>query len=160
MKSVRIGFTGHQGLDAGTEISVLVALEALLSQVLPVTGISSLAEGSDQIFARAVLDSGGTLEIVVPCKEYEQTFNSEIALSNYRSLLSRASRVIELDYLAPTEEAFWAAGQRVVLECERVVAVWDGKPAVGLGGTADVVEFARKRGMQVDVVWPLGASRK
>lgn len=160
MKSTRIGFTGHQGLDAATGASVLVALEALISKLLPVTGISSLAEGSDQIFARAVLDAGGTLLVVVPCKEYEQTFKSEAALNNYRTFLSRASQIVKLDYVAPTEEAFWAAGQRVVLESERVVAVWDGKPAGGLGGTADVVEFARERGVHVDVVWPLGASRK
>ncbi|MGV9675297.1 hypothetical protein ACWDSJ_08460 [Nocardia sp. NPDC003482] len=35
----------------------------------------------------------------------------------------------------------------------------DGKPARGYGGTADVVEAARRQGLPVTVVWPEGAER-
>ncbi len=38
-------------------------------------------------------------------------------------------------------------------------AVWDGEPARGPGGTADVVAHARGRGVPVRVVWPPGARR-
>ena len=38
-----------------------------------------------------------------------------------------------------------------------LVAVWDGQPARGLGGTADVV--ARQRGVPMEVIWPQGATR-
>ena len=40
-----------------------------------------------------------------------------------------------------------------------LVAVWDGQSARGLGGTADVVAYARERGKPVTVIWPEGASR-
>jgi hypothetical protein len=41
-----------------------------------------------------------------------------------------------------------------------LVAVWDGQPARGLGGTADVVvAYARERGVLVQVIWPEGATR-
>jgi hypothetical protein len=42
---------------------------------------------------------------------------------------------------------------------ERLFAVWDGKPARGYGGTADVVAEARHWGIPVTVIWPDGASR-
>jgi hypothetical protein len=42
---------------------------------------------------------------------------------------------------------------------DRLFAVWDGKPARGYGGTADVVTEARNRGMPVRVIWPDGAQR-
>ena len=38
-------------------------------------------------------------------------------------------------------------------------AVWDGKPARGYGGTADVVACARENGVPVRVIWPAGARR-
>ncbi len=38
-------------------------------------------------------------------------------------------------------------------------ALWDGKPARAYGGTADVVAYARDRGVPVRVIWPDGARR-
>jgi hypothetical protein len=38
-------------------------------------------------------------------------------------------------------------------------AVWDGQPARGYGGTADVVAAARAKGLPVRVIWPHGAHR-
>jgi len=40
------------------------------------------------------------------------------------------------------------------------VAVWDGKPARGVGGTADIVSYARQKGVPVAVLWPDGAARE
>ncbi|WP_198036875.1 hypothetical protein [Nocardia sp. BMG51109] len=44
-------------------------------------------------------------------------------------------------------------------DADELFAVWDGKPARGYGGTADVVAVARQRGMPVTVIWPDGAQR-
>ncbi|UJW36868.1 hypothetical protein L3Q67_02325 [Saccharothrix sp. AJ9571] len=41
-----------------------------------------------------------------------------------------------------------------------VLAVWDGGPSSGHGGTADVVDAARERGLPVTIVWPDGAERE
>lgn len=42
---------------------------------------------------------------------------------------------------------------------DELIAVWDGKPARGYGGTADVVAYAERTGVPVRVLWPEGASR-
>ncbi|WP_041624991.1 hypothetical protein [Stackebrandtia nassauensis] len=42
---------------------------------------------------------------------------------------------------------------------DQLIAVWDGQPARGYGGTADVVDYARDHGIDVTVIWPEGAKR-
>jgi len=64
-----------------------------------------------------------------------------------------------LAFREPSEEAFFAAGKAVVDACDWLIAVWDGEPARGLGGSADVVAYARNQGRRVDVIWPEGLFR-
>ena len=80
-------------------------------------------------------------------------------LGQFRSLLERADTVEKLTYHEPSEDAFLAAGRRVVENSDLFLAVWDGQPAKGKGGTADIVEYARNRGSKVEVIWPSGMKR-
>ena len=52
-----------------------------------------------------------------------------------------------------------AAGRLLVERSDRLIAVWDGLPARGPGGTADVVAYARALSRPVTVLWPQGAHR-
>jgi len=79
--------------------------------------------------------------------------------SEYEYLLKAAGSQVQLDYERPSEEAFMAGGKAVVDGCDILLAVWDGKPAAGLGGTADVVAYAKESGKPIEVIWPEGASR-
>jgi hypothetical protein len=56
-------------------------------------------------------------------------------------------------------QAAMEASRAMLDQAERTFAVWDGKPARGYGGTADVVAEARDRGTPVTVIWPEGATR-
>ena len=62
-------------------------------------------------------------------------------------------------YIESTEQAHMAASQAMLASADRLYAVWDGQPARGYGGTADVVAEAEKRGIPVTVIWPEGAVR-
>lgn len=157
----RIGFTGHQGLTHETELLISLAIGAEIeTRSPPVLGISSLAEGADQIFSREVIRRGGSLIAVIPSAGYETTFGAGGARESYRELLAQAGEVVSMPFEAPGEPAFWAAGRRVVELADEVFAVWDGAPAGGLGGTADIVDYARSRGVPVTVLWPDGSSRR
>lgn len=156
---VTIGFTGHQRLTPLTEQLVSAAVAAILPSTGLFIGFCSLAEGSDQLFASAVLACGGELVSVIPCDHYETTFQDEHAVARYREYRAAELRQINIGMPQPSEEAFWLAGKRVVDETNSLIAVWDGKPAVGFGGTADVVRYARELGRVVVVVWPSGAER-
>src|SRR6266699_490044 len=70
-----VGFSGHQELSTETRESVRTALMQALSNWRRILAITSLAAGSDQIFADCVLATGGQLMVVVPCKGYERTFS-------------------------------------------------------------------------------------
>lgn len=160
MSEVAIGFSGHQGLTDQTEKSVNDQIRSILGGMdSPIVGYCSLAEGADQLFAQSVLSLGGSLVVVVPCKNYESTFDDSF-LRSYKLLSEQARKLIELDFDEPSEEAFWSAGKRVVDETEKLIAVWNGKPAAGLGGTGDVVKYARDNDREVTVIWPPGAERK
>lgn len=67
--------------------------------------------------------------------------------------------MIELDFVESDSHAHMAASRRMLDETDHLIAVWDGKPARGYGGTADVVAAARERGVPITVVWPEGATR-
>lgn len=71
---VRIAITGHRGLPADTVRLVDDAVRSALAEhdAERLTGISCLADGADQIFARAVVDLGGALEVVVPARRYRE----------------------------------------------------------------------------------------
>ena len=51
------------------------------------------------------------------------------------------------------------ASVEMLKDADLLIAVWDGLPARGLGGTADVVAYARDHGIPVSVIWPEGARR-
>ena len=100
----------------------------------------------------------GQLEVIVPAARYRDGL-PESAHDAYDALLSAASTVDRLGYIESTEDAHMAASRAMLDKADHLFAVWDGKPARGYGGTADVVAEARQRAIPVTVIWPDGASR-
>src|SRR5574341_612495 len=140
----RVGVTGHQRLGSVADWQwVEMEMERILTGAeRPLEGITSLAIGADQMFAEAVVRNGGHLIVVLPFKEYERTFTEAGDKQRFRSLIKRAVSIVVLESKGSEEESYLAAGKRVVDESEWMIAVWDGEPAAGLGGTADVVQYA------------------
>ncbi len=154
-----IGVTGHQQLPEESGAVLVPQVRDVVESVPPPVGvITALAAGADQLVAREVLRHGGTLHAIVPAVGYESTLSGDDRRS-YDQLLDEADRVTHLDFPEPSEQAYWAAGQEVVNRCDLLIAIWDGKPARGLGGTGDVVEYARAAGKDVRVLWPGGTIR-
>jgi hypothetical protein len=155
----RIAISGHRGLSAATTALVDQAIRAALKDHGgTVTGLSNLADGADQIFARAVLDTGGTIEAFIPARLYRAGLPPE-AHREYDDLLARASVVHDLPFTESTPESHMAASKLMIDSADELLTVWDGQPARAYGGTADVVAYARQRQMPVRVIWPPGAKR-
>lgn len=155
----RLGITGHRGLPPATARLVNDALrDALAEYGAGITGVTSLADGADQLFARAVLDQGGSIEVIVPATQYRADLPAATH-AEYDDLLSHASRVHRLGFVESTSEAHMAASELMISMISELVAIWDQQPARGYGGTADVVAYARDQGRPVRVIWPDGASR-
>ncbi|GAA3981003.1 hypothetical protein [Thermobifida alba] len=123
-------------------------------------GVSCLARGADQLFAEAVLDAGGRLEVVLPSADYRETKVKPDNRERFDRLLVRSSWVRYMSHLSAGRQAYEDANEAVIGSVDRLFAVWDGRPAAGKGGTADAVAAARARGVPVDVIWPEGARRE
>ncbi|HJQ47232.1 MAG TPA: hypothetical protein VJ870_13085 [Amycolatopsis sp.] len=155
----RIGITGHANLTAATSALVAGEIRDLLRRYPDLVGVTCLAPGADQLFARVVLDLGGRIEVIVPADDYRDAVLAADDLAEFDDLLGRASSVRTMPYDTSDEEAYMAASEVVLSRSQQVLAVWDGEPSAGYGGTADVVAEARRRHLPVTVVWPAGATR-
>lgn len=158
---MRVGITGHSNLTADAEPAVAAALEKVLAEIGgPVVGVTCLARGADQIGAQVVLDHGGDVEVILPAADYHERKVKPDNREVFEALLRRASVVRVLPFDTANRGAYMAASEALLDGVEHVVAVWDGQPSDGHGGTGGVVAAARERGLPVTVVWPEGAARK
>jgi len=152
---MKVGITGHQKRPGIDWDWVKRAIETKLASLpTKIQGFSSLAEGTDQIFADALLEAGGELWAVIPTPDYLKHFEGA-PREHFLALLEKAFHITQLEPAASDEESFFAAGKYVVNFSDVVIAVWDGKPAGGLGGTADVVAYARQNGKIIHQIDPI-----
>jgi hypothetical protein len=116
--------------------------------------ISPLAEGADRIVAHAGLALGADLQCPLPfhAEEYSRDFSSPRSQQEFGTLLARASAVFQADGMREAEASAYERIGRIVLEqSDFLIAIWDGEPAAGRGGTTQIVEEAIAQ--NVPVVW-------
>jgi hypothetical protein len=167
----RIGVTGARELPIGSrddllrqvrDVLRLVRDEIVQGAATPAIGtaygetapvlrlVSPLAEGADRLVARAALDEGYALVVPMPFAqaEYEKDFAGGESVGEFRDLLARATSRLELDGGRGEDEAasYEAVGRLVVRNCDLLIALWDGRPGKGRGGTAETVRFAANGG--------------
>jgi len=153
---MRLGITGHRNFDDALALTwVENAMREKLRDCLPIHGFTSLAKGADQIFARVVIEFGGKLEAIIPFPGYGDQFDDPEESVGYRDLIGKCSTMINLPFLGSRDKSYLAAGQYVADHCELLIAVWDGQPAAGIGGTADVVKYALSKGRAIYQINPL-----
>ncbi len=113
--------------------------------------VSPLADGSDQIATEIALDLGFEVQAILPFdrETYRATLHNS-GLKRFDELACRASCVLELPGEIDSEHlAFVMAGRGTVAHCDVLLAVWDGRPPRGRGGTGDVISIAINRGTAV-----------
>ena len=156
MAIVRIGITGHRRL--GELEKMMAGVDSAVTRILtrfPDSDfriLSALAEGTDQILAKRLLsipDSALWVPLPLPKEEYLKDFRTTQTREEFLSLLGKAERIISMPQMEKKEEAYLAAGKYIIENSDLLLAVWDGKPARGKGGTADIVGLARRRGLPI-----------
>lgn len=157
---MRVGITGHRGLSTEVEARVRALLDEAVSgfDATDLVAVSCIADGPDSWLAETVLKRGGRLEVVIPAAKYRESL-PDWHHPVYDRLLSHAADVHETGITESTSEAHQAGSEILVALVDELLAVWDGKPAWGYGGTADVVAYAKRTGVPVRVLWPKNASR-
>jgi hypothetical protein len=129
--------------------------------------LTPLAEGSDRLAAKEVLKlPDSRIEVVLPLtkEDYLQDFNTQESRQEFEGLLILARRPITLKRQNLSEEfpqgdlaearrrAYEDVGRYVVDHCDILIALWDGEPSRGKGGTAEIIDYAEKRNRPVIII--------
>ena len=114
--------------------------------------VSPIADGADQIAASIALELGWELQAVIPFARdvYRASLANDAGRERFDRLVEQAYCVLELPGdLNDSVDAYVMIGRATVAHCDALIAIWDGEPPRGRGGTAEVVQLALSRGTAV-----------
>jgi hypothetical protein len=168
-----IGVTGHRDHKlVGADMSAVTAnVERTLAQLQVALGavakqhhsafssdapelrmVSALADGADTIVAKAALAAGWRVDACLPFPraQYANDFSVAAHHDDFVALLDKVTATFELpgDHRAATA-AYEAVGRLVLEQSDVLLALWDGDPNRGRGGTSRVVADAVARHIPV-----------
>ena len=149
---MKIMITGHRPVSLGgysadnskaqrikKELTVLLNN---LNEIVPVTGLTGMAIGTDQYFARACLDLGIPYIAYVPFEGQENVWPTP-AREEYSYLLSQSIDVIKVSPGNYTPKKMKLRNKALADDADIAVAVWNGKK---IGGTYHCVSYLREQG--------------
>ena len=149
---LKIGITGHRNFLNQTDVKTEIGLgiHYFLQEDATLVGITALASGADTIFAHEIIEAGGSLSIILPFdeQEYKKDFEHKESRKEFETLLNRnRSNIIVNNAALPQNKeernkAYLDVGKRIVDEADILLAVWDGEPPEGVGGTGDIVSYS------------------
>lgn len=156
---LRVGISGHRHITScypGLYDVVRDVLDVIVSgrsaivarsTAVSLRVVSSLAEGADRILVRAVQGASGQLEAILPLgpADYCADFGSAESKQEFADLLAEAAVTELVPAAASREDAYELAGRAVVDRSDVMVFMWDGQPARGRGGTAEIFNYALQR---------------
>ncbi len=153
-----VGFTGHRrvtDLDSA-RAQIASALDRLLeNQRVEWLAVSSAAEKGDLMFAEESSKRGLQWEVLLslPAMDFKQDFSPERWVG-VEKMIESADTVRVVAQEGNRDEAYLDCGIETVNACDVLIALWDGEPARGPGGTADIVTFARELKRPLIVIDP------
>ncbi|MDP9954987.1 hypothetical protein J2X97_000624 [Epilithonimonas hungarica] len=150
-----LGITGHQSLESFDLDWIKLTIGNFIAENNVINGVSSLAIGADQLFCRELIKKKISYDVIIPCNNYISTFKTLEDSRSFIDLINMSKSTYTLDFDKPSESAFYAAGIEIVNKTTAMLAIWDGNPAKGLGGTGDIVEFALKQNKHVFHINPI-----
>lgn len=154
-----IGVTGHRDLVEAECPDIAQRIEQFYRDLqhrfpdLPLQLVTPLAEGGDQLAAEQALSRGLRVVALLPMElgEYEKDFQTPGSLNKFRELLGRVDQVIVLPDVADSLPGYSdrsdrrlqyaQAGVFISDHAHVLLALWDGKPALDIGGTGQVVRY-------------------
>lgn len=162
---VRIGVTGHRVLEGEESLAPIVReqvrrvlnLLSADSTTISLTAVSQLADGADRLVVREVMSVSrergqeANIECFLPLPREEyirvQEFDHE-SEREFESLLEKATVIQEPSgggTGSRSSSVYRVAGHLLVGRSDVLIALWDGLPSRGRGGTAETLLYAAAR---------------
>ncbi len=161
---IKIGITGHRNLLHPNNVAYEIRLSLEYFKALDnytenpsLICISALASGADLLFAEEAIKQNITLNAIIPfdLDEYKKDFKPA-ELKRLNKVLKKCSNIIVQDEKAQTQqqrnEAYLHNGEKLIDASDVIMAVWNNKPANGMGGTADIVKYAKTKDKQLYII--------
>ncbi len=179
---ITIGVTGHRDIQSDDTIKetidkILDEIQTEYSQQseaeIRFCVLSPLAEGADRIVAETVLQrSDAILRVVLPMTlaDYFEDFEQENSHKQFYQLYNQDKSPLSLRNKSLKDEfpqemirvaknqAYRDVGQFVVDHCDYLIAIFDGTLAKGVGGTGEIVDYAREKECPIYIIHPERAS--
>lgn len=153
-----VGFSGHRQIDrpAAVKQAIAAELESLSRQADGEwIALSSVAKGADQLFVEAARGLGFSWHAILPLPKPDFALDFLPAEWKFAErMLEQAEHVRIIAENGAREDAYLDCGMETVNGSDVLLAIWDGEPARGKGGTADVVDYARSLGKPIVVIHP------
>ena len=151
-----VGFTGHRHLTdpAGAARAIRGALDALRREGPGEwIALSSIAGGGDQLFVQQARAIGLAWHAILPLPraEFARDFTPE-DWTAVEGMLAAADHVRTISEYGDRKDSYLDCGIETVNGADVLLALWDGEPARGKGGTADVVQYAESIGKPVMII--------
>lgn len=155
-KTIVISVTEHRFLRELDEL--IPSIDGVLDLIKAqwpgrmVTVISALAEGSDRLVVQRLLERwDARLVVPLPLPEdlYLQDFRSPDLRQEFLDLLAQADEIVRFPADIGRPNGYAAASDYLLDHCDLLIALWDGEPAQGDGGTGNVVAAARQLGLPI-----------
>lgn len=153
--TLAIGFTGHRKLpdEAKCREAIRKVLQDWKARVPGVVyGVSSAAAGGDLLFAETCIELNLPIRVFLPMPR--EQFRNDFDDPTWR----RAERVLASALWVEvtgagqeSTERYYECGIETVQQSQLLIALWDGGPGRGMGGTEDMVHFAKEQGRPI--VW-------
>lgn len=151
----RVAVTGHRNVTSEATVGfVRRSFGEQLARIRNshpegVVAISGLAAGADSWFAEIALRGGLPLEVGLAYTDFIEDFAPGPERQQFKTFCALSQSIHQLPFNERSSAAYLALGHWLVDTCDLLIAAWDGLPARGLGGTGDVVAYARQRGRPV-----------
>ncbi|WHZ20507.1 MAG: hypothetical protein OJF55_002656 [Rhodanobacteraceae bacterium] len=155
-----VGVTSHRNIAANEIEAIRARVRELFAQLQrefphsPLTVLSPLADGGDQLVAEEGLKLGARLVAPLPFARelYAHDFTDAATRERFEALCAQAQLIELLLLTGHTRDAVSTPGEErnrqyahvgmfVARHCNLLLAIWDGKPSHRLGGTAQIVEY-------------------
>jgi len=153
-----IGFTGHRHLADGEKVGRALrnVVESLRAEIPgKLIGYSSIAIGADTLFAETCIALGIPWVALLPRprEDFKKDF-TESDWAKTSELLQQAARVESLPPARSRDLGYLEGGLSTVDEADIMIAVWNGEPSRGTGGTAEVVAHAENLAKPIILIDP------
>ena len=139
-----IGFAGHRTVPDPAQAKAVIRKELhdfAASLDGEVVGVASAAAGADLLFLEACAEAGMRTVVILPFdrERFQEDFDDPEEWKRACALMDAAlwCEVAPGNETAPA--AYHVVARQVMDVSDRMIFLWDGEPARGLGGTAETV---------------------